>query len=43
MKILSSYSYPQVVSTLYEFLFSAEHKGRYFKDCQQPYRTHWLP
>ena len=27
MKILSSYTHPQVVSNLYEFLSSAEHKA----------------
>jgi len=32
MKILSSLT--QVVSNLYEFLFSDEHKRRYFKECQ---------
>jgi len=30
MKILSSFTHPQVVANLYEFLSSAEHKGRYF-------------
>jgi len=30
MKILSSFSHTQVVPNLYEFLSSAEHKGRYF-------------
>ncbi len=29
MKILSSFTHPQVVPNLYEFLCSAEHKGRY--------------
>jgi len=29
MKILSSFTQPQVVANLYEFLSSAEHKGRY--------------
>ncbi len=33
MKILSSFTHPQVVSNLYEFLCSAEHKGRYFEEC----------
>uniref|UniRef100_A0A3P9LCV3 THAP-type domain-containing protein n=1 Tax=Oryzias latipes TaxID=8090 RepID=A0A3P9LCV3_ORYLA len=32
IKILSSYTHPQVVSNLYEFLSSAEHKGRYFEE-----------
>jgi len=32
MKILSSFTHPQVVANLYEFLFSAEHKGRYFEE-----------
>ncbi len=32
MKILSSCTHPQVVSNLYEFLCSAEHKGRYFEE-----------
>jgi len=27
-KILSSFTHPQVVANLYEFLSSAEHKGR---------------
>jgi len=29
MKILSTFTHPQVVTNLYEFLSSAEHKGRY--------------
>jgi len=29
MKILSSFTHPQVVANLYEFLSSAEYKGRY--------------
>ncbi len=29
MKILSSFTHPQVVPNLYECLYSAEHKGRY--------------
>jgi len=33
MKILSSFTHPQVVPNLYEFLSSAEHKRRYFKEC----------
>ncbi len=32
MKILSSFTHPQVVPNLYEFLCSAEHKGRYFEE-----------
>jgi len=30
MNILSSFTHPQVVSNLYEFLSSVEHKIRYF-------------
>ncbi len=33
MKILSSFTHPQVVPNLYEFLCSAEHKGRYSEEC----------
>jgi len=33
IKILSSFTHPQVVSTLFEFLSSAEHKRRYFEEC----------
>ncbi len=33
MKILSSFTHPQVVPNLYECLCSAEHKGRYFDGC----------
>ncbi len=33
MKILSSFIHPQVVPNLYEFLCSAEHKGRYSEEC----------
>jgi len=29
-KILSSFTHPQVVANLYEFLSPAKHKGRYF-------------
>jgi len=36
MKILSSFTRPSVVSNLYEFLSSAEHKGRYFEDRLEP-------
>jgi len=32
MKILSSFTHPQIVSTLYEFLSSVEHKIRYFDE-----------
>jgi len=30
IKILSSFTHPQVVADLYEYLSSVEHKGRYF-------------
>ncbi len=33
MKILSSFTHPQVVLNLYECLCSAEHKGRYSEEC----------
>ncbi len=33
VKILSSFTYPQVVPNLYECLCSAEHKGRYSEEC----------
>ncbi len=33
MKILSSFTPPQVVPNLYECLCSAEHKGRYSEEC----------
>ncbi len=33
MKILSSFTHPQVVRNLYECVFSAEHKGRYSEEC----------
>ncbi len=33
MKILSAFTHPQVVPNLYEFLCSAEHKGRYSEEC----------
>jgi len=36
MKILSSVTHPQVVANLYEFLSSAEHKGRYFEERVVP-------
>jgi len=32
MQILSPFTYPQVVATLYDILSSAEHKGRYFEE-----------
>ncbi len=35
MKILS-FTHPQVVPNLYEFLCSVEHKGRYFEESLQP-------
>jgi len=34
MKIVSSFTHPQVISNLYEFLSSAEHEWRYFEECQ---------
>jgi len=36
MKILSSFTHPQVVANLNEFFSSAEHKGRYFEECLEP-------
>jgi hypothetical protein len=33
MKLLS-FTHPKVVTNLYEFLSSVEHKGRYFEECQ---------
>ncbi len=33
MKILSSFTHPQVVPNLYECRCSAEHKGRYSEEC----------
>jgi len=36
MKILSSFTHPQIVANLYEFLSSAEHKGRYFEERLEP-------
>jgi len=36
MKILSSFTQPQVVSNLYEFISYAEHKGRYFEERLEP-------
>jgi len=34
IKILLSFTRPQVVSNMYDFLSSAEHKRRYFEECQ---------
>jgi len=43
-KFISSCTHPQVVSNVYEFLSSAEHKWRYFEECQEPNSwTHWFP
>ncbi len=33
IKILSSFTHPEVVPNLYEYLCSAEHKGRYSEEC----------
>ncbi len=33
MKILSSFTHPEVVPDLYTYLCSAEHKGRYSEEC----------
>ncbi len=33
MKIVSSFTLPQVVPNLYECVCSAEHKGRYSEEC----------
>ncbi len=33
IKILSSFTHPQVVPNLYQCLCSAEHKGRYSEEC----------
>ncbi len=33
MKILSSFTHPQIVPNLYECVCSAEHKWRYFEEC----------
>ncbi len=45
IKILSSFTRPQVVPNLYECLCSAEHKGRYFwrKFVTSCLGHHWLP
>ncbi len=34
--ILSSFTHPNVVTNLCEFLSSAEHKRRYFEECGKP-------
>jgi len=34
--ILSSFTHLHVVSNMYDFLSSAEHKRRYFEECWQP-------
>ncbi len=34
MNILSSFTHPQVVLNLDEFLFSSEHKKRLFEECE---------
>ncbi len=39
LKILSSFTHPQVVPNLYEFLCSAEHKGRYSEECGKQSRS----
>jgi len=33
MKILPSFTYPQVIPNMCEFLCSVEHKGRDFEEC----------
>jgi len=33
MKIMPSFTHPQVVPNLCEFIFSAEHKWKYFEEC----------
>ncbi len=33
VKLMSSFTHPQEVPNLYEYLCSAEHKGRYFEEC----------
>jgi len=35
MKILPSFTHPQVVSNLCEFIYSAEHKRRYFEEWKK--------
>jgi len=34
IKILSSFTHPQVFSKMFEFLSSAVRKGRYFEECR---------
>jgi len=41
MKILSVFTHPHVVSTLYVFICSAEHKGRYLEECF--HQTYLIP
>ncbi len=36
MTFLSSFTHPQVVPNLYEFICSAKHKGRYFEESLLP-------
>ncbi len=45
MKIMSSFTHPQVVQNLYECLCSVENKGRYPEECGKQSRSghHWLP
>jgi len=45
MKILSSFSHPQVVPNLYVFICSDEHKGKYLEECfhQTDLNPHLLP
>jgi len=42
MKILSSFTHPQVVANLFEFLLSAEHKGRYFEERLASLTSHGI-
>ncbi len=35
MKMLSSFTHPQVDPNLYECLCSSEHKGRYSEECRK--------
>ncbi len=39
--IILSFTHPQVVPNLFEFLSFAEHKRRYFEECGQP-RCRWI-
>jgi len=41
MKILSVFTHPHVVSNIYVFICSAEHKGRYLEECIN--QTHLNP